>query len=444
MFHSRSFVLPFILILAGALLAGCAHNAKLDVAAGTGAHPELPAPNPSLIPTVHYARAIHWAAGAKPVAAQGLSVQAFARYLDHPRWVYVLPNGDVLVAESNGPTRPKDATGIRGWVMKKAMARAGAGVPSPNKIILLRDTNGDGVADERHVFLAGLHSPFGMTLVNHTLYVADTDALLAFHYKSGETQITSAPRKIVDLPAGPIDHHWTKNVIASPNDKLLYVTVGSNSNEGENGMTAERGRAAIWQIDPATGRHEIYASGLRNPNGMAWVAQPDGGRQLWTVVNERDELGGDLVPDYMTSVKKGGFYGWPYSYFGQHIDKRAPGSAPKLVARAIVPDYALGPHTASLGLAYSAGNALGSDFAPGMFVGQHGSWNRKPRSGYKVVFVPFAHGQPDGKPIDVLTGFLNSKGQAQGRPVGVTFDKHGDLLVADDVGNAIWRVSARH
>lgn len=426
---------------ASLVLSGCDSNATLPVSAGIGPQPSLPAPNKSIIPTVHIASAASWTADASPTAAPGLQVNAFARNLTHPRWLYVLPNGDVLVAETNAPKRPKDGTGLRGWVQHKIMSRAGATVKSPNRILLLRDTTGDGVADERHVFLSGLNSPFGMTLVGDTLYVADTDALLAFHYSAGTTQITAKPRKIVDLPAGPINHHWTKNVIASPDGKLLYVTVGSNSNIGENGITAERGRAAIWQIDPTTGRHQIYASGMRNPNGMAWVRGPTGDNQLWAVVNERDEIGGDLVPDYMTAVKQGAFYGWPYSYYGQHPDKRAPGNAPALVATAIAPDYALGAHTASLGLAYSESDSLGGPFASGMFVGQHGSWNRKPRSGYKVIHVPFADGQPDGPPADVLTGFIGQNDKARGRPVGVTFDKRGNLLVADDVGNAVWRVS---
>lgn len=423
------------------VLSGCGSNAKLQVSQGMGPHPTLPAPSESIIPTINIASASSWAANTRPTAAPGLQVNAFARGLSHPRWLYVLPNGDVLVAETNAPKRPQDGTGLRGWVQHKIMSRAGATVKSPNKIVLLRDTTGDGVADQRHVFLSGLNSPFGMALVGNTLYIADTDALLAFHYTAGTTQITSEPRKIVDLPAGPINHHWTKNVIASPDGKLLYVTVGSNSNVGENGMAVERGRAAIWQVDPATGRHAIYASGLRNPNGMAWVPGADGHQHLWTVVNERDEIGGDLVPDYMTAVKQGAFYGWPYSYYGQHIDKRAPGSAPALVAKAIPPDYALGAHTASLGLAYSPADALGGPFASGMFVGQHGSWNRKPRSGYKVIHVPFRDGQPSGQPNDVLTGFLSKDGKARGRPVGVAFDRSGNLLVADDVGNAIWRVS---
>lgn len=430
------------LLLSVVFLAACSNHARLSVDEGSGPNPQLPAPEQSLIPTVNIADAAPWTDDAKPIAAPGLQVNAFARGLEHPRWLYVLPDGDVLVAETNAPPRPKNATGIRGWVMKKIMARAGATVKSPNKILLLRDSNGDGIADQRYVFLQNLNSPFGMVLVGHTLYVADTDALLQFPYHSGETRIDQPGQKLASLPAGPIDHHWTKNVIASPDGKTLFVTVGSNSNIGENGMTAERGRAAIWAVDPATGAHRLYATGLRNPNGMAWAPGTNGTAQLWVVVNERDEIGSDLVPDYMTAVKDGAFYGWPYSYFGQHVDPRVHPQRPDLVAKAIKPDYALGPHTASLGLAYSAGNHLGAAYAGGMFIGQHGSWNRKPRSGYKVVFVPFAHGRPDAKPQNVLTGFLSADGRARGRPVGVAIDHSGDPLVADDVGNTIWRVSA--
>ena len=320
------------------------------------------------------------------------------------------------------------------------MKRAGAVTPSANRITLLRDTNGDGVADRSMPFIEGLHSPFGMQLVGNTLYVADTDAVLAFDYTPGADKISTPGRKVVALPAGPINHHWTKNLIASADGKKLYVTVGSNSNVAENGIAAEEGRAAIWEVDIATGAHRIFASGLRNPNGLAW--EPDTGA-LWTVVNERDELGSDLVPDYLTAVRDGAFYGWPYSYYGQHVDERVKPQDPERVAKAVVPDYALGPHTASLGLAWSgARNALPAAFASGMFVGQHGSWNRKPASGYKVIFVPFTNsGQPSGQPTDVLTGFLNDEGKARGRPVGVAMDGKGALLVADDVGNKVWRVT---
>jgi glucose/arabinose dehydrogenase len=321
--------------------------------------------------------------------------------------------------------------------MGLAMKRAGAGTPSANRITVLRDTDGDGVADLRSVLIAGLNSPFGMTLVDDTLYVAASDAVLKFPYATGDLRIAAAGAVATALPAGPINHHWTKNLIASADGRTLYVTVGSNSNIGERGMAVETGRAAIWQVDVASGVHRIFASGLRNPNGLAW-AEDTG--LLWTVVNERDEIGDELVPDYMTSVREGGFYGWPYSYYGQHVDARIRPPRPDLVAQAIVPDYALGSHTASLGLASSVGTALPAQFAHGMFIGQHGSWNRKALSGYKVIFVPFEHGMPAGKPIDVLTGFVNAKGEAYGRPVGVALDRKGALLVADDVGNAIWRV----
>ncbi|MBK1685152.1 PQQ-dependent sugar dehydrogenase [Rhodoferax fermentans] len=407
---------------------------------GFGPQPTLPAPEHALVPTVNIAPAIGWPAGAAPTPAPGTQVAAFASGLDHPRWLYVLPNGDVLVAETNAPPKPDDGKGIKGWVMGKVMQRAGAAVPSANRITLLRDTNGDGVADLRSVLIEGLNSPFGMALVGRTLYVANSDAVLGFPYTDGATQILAAGTKLVDLPAGPINHHWTKNLIASQDGSKLYVTVGSNSNVAERGMEAEAGRAAIWEVDIASAKQRLFATGLRNPNGLAW--EPSTGA-LWTVVNERDELGDDLVPDFLTSVSDGGFYGWPYSYFGQHVDSRVEPQRPDLVAKAKAPDYALGAHTASLGLAAATGNTLGQTFANGMFIGQHGSWNRRPHSGYKVVFVPFKSGQPAGDPVDVLTGFLNPEGKAQGRPVGVVLDKQGALLVADDVGNVVWRVSAK-
>ncbi|CAH0301663.1 PQQ-dependent sugar dehydrogenase [Pseudomonas brassicacearum] len=430
---------PHLLIVAlAAGLVACGESSTLQVSDGTGPAPKLPEPNKTLVPTVNIAEAIGWPQGAKPTPAQGLQVGAFAEGLDHPRWLYVLPNGDVLVAETNAPPKPDDAKGIRGWVMKKVMGRAGAGVPSPNRITLLRDANHDGIAETRTVFLENLNSPFGMTLVGNDLYVADTDRLIRFPYKDGDTQIKAQPTKVVDLPGGTINHHWTKNVIASRDGSKLYVTTGSNSNVAENGMEAEEGRAAIWEVDRASGNHRIFASGLRNPNGLAW--EPRSGA-LWTAVNERDEIGSDLVPDYITSVKDGAFYGWPYSYYGQNVDVRVEPQNPALVAKAIAPDYAVGPHTASLGLTFAEGSTLPAPFTEGAFVGQHGSWNRKPHSGYKVIFVPFNGGKPVGQPVDVLTGFLNADEKAQGRPVGVVIDKQGGLLVADDVGNKIWRVS---
>ncbi|MEP7298804.1 MAG: sorbosone dehydrogenase family protein [Burkholderiales bacterium] len=420
-------------------LAACGGVAQLPVSAGTGASPTLPAPTKTLLPMVNIAPAQGWAPGAMPTAASGTAVNPFAVGLEHPRWVYVLPNGDVLVAESNAPPRPEDAKGIRGWVMGLVMKRAGAAAQSANRITLLRDADGDGMAETRSVFIEDLTSPIGMALVGDTLYVANTNGIVAYPYAAGATHIAATGKHVTDLPGGPINHHWTKNIIASPDGRTLYATVGSNSNVGENGMLAEEGRAAIWQIDAATGTHRVFASGLRNPNGMAW--EPTTGA-LWTVANERDEIGSDLVPDYLTSVRDGGFYGWPYSYYGAHVDDRVQPQRPELVARAIAPDYALGPHTASLGLAAAAGNTLPARFASGMFIGQHGSWNRKPHSGYKVIFVPFTAGHPGGEPLDVLTGFLSGDGKANGRPVGVAIDKRGALLVADDVGNTIWRVSA--
>ncbi len=428
------------IIMIAVALAACGETATLPVSAGIGPRPTLPRPAPTLIPTVNIAPAIGWPTGTTPTAAAGVKVSAFAGGFDHPRWLYVLPNGDVLVAETNAPPKPHDATGIKGWVMKVVMKRAGAGVPSANRITLLRDTDGDGIADLRSVLLEGLHSPFGMTLIGANLYVANTDAIMRFPYVTGDTRITAPGVKLVDLPAGPINHHWTKSLIANPDGSKLYATVGSNSNVAERGMEVDAGRAAIWEIDLNRGTQRIFASGLRNPNGMAWEPQTGA---LWTVANERDELGSDLVPDYLTSVRDGGFYGWPYSYFGQHIDERVKPPRPDLVATAIAPDYALGAHTASLGLASSIGNTLPASFASGMFIGQHGSWNRRPHSGYKVIFVPFENGVAMGDPIDVLTGFLSADGKAFGRPVGVAIDKAGALLVADDVGNVVWRVSGK-
>jgi glucose/arabinose dehydrogenase len=424
-------------ILSLALLAGCGDSAKLPEQASIGPNPPMPEPTKTLIPTVNIATAKGWPNGEKPTPAPGLAVVAFGSGLDHPRWLAVLPNGDVLVAESNAPERPEEGKGIKGWIMKAVQKRAGAGVPSANRITLLRDADGDGVAETRTVFLKDLNSPFGMALIGNDFYVANADAVMRFTYEDGATQITTPGTKVADLPGGPINHHWTKNIIASKDGAKLYATVGSNSNVGENGLDKEEGRAAIHEIDLKTGQSRIFASGLRNPNGMGW--QPDT-NTLWTVANERDELGSDLVPDYLTSVKDGGFYGWPYSYWGQHVDDRVKPQNPDLVAKAIAPDYALGNHTASLGLTFSEGTLLPEQFRNGAFIGQHGSWNRKPRSGYKVIFVPFANGKPAGEAKDVLTGFVKDD-DALGRPVGVAIDRKGALLVADDVGNTIWRVT---
>src|SRR3954452_7784835 len=377
-----------------------------------GASPTLPAPQSSILPTVNIAPARGWPSGAKPVAANGMAVTAFATGLDHPRTVYVLPNGDVLVAESNAPPKPDDAKGIKGFIMKQVQKWAGAGVPSANRITLLRDADGDGTAEVRSVFLENLNSPFGMVLVGEDFYVANSDAIMKFPYQQGDTKITAPGTKLADLPAGTINHHWTKDLTASPDGSKLYATVGSHSNAAENGIAAGENRAAVLEVDRASGKWRVFASGLRNPNGPSF--QPQSGT-LWVTVNERDELGNDLVPDYMTSVQESGFYGWPYSYYGQHVDSRVQPQRPDLVAKAIAPDYALGAHTASLGLTFNTGNLFPQDMAGGAFVGQHGSWNRNPRAGYKVIFVPFANGKPSGKPRDVLTGFLSDSGEAQGR-----------------------------
>ncbi len=431
-------------VATGGVLQACGALPVSPAAVGFGPQPVLPAPQFSLLPTVNIAPARGWSPTAMPQAAAGTRVQRFAAGLDHPRWLYVLPNGDVLVAETNAPVRPDDVPGIKGWVMRLVMSRAGAGTPSANRITLLRDTDGDGIADQRSVLLSGLNSPFGMALVGDALYVANTDAVLRFPYHAGDLQISQPGTRVLDLPAGPINHHWTKNLIASADGHTLFVTVGSNSNVAENGLAAEEGRAAIWALDIATGAHRVFASGLRNPNGLAWTpGGPAGLPILWTVVNERDELGDDLVPDYLSAVRDGAFYGWPYSYFGAHPDSRAPAPGPGRITAAVVPDYALGAHTASLGLVASTGAKL-PGFGNGMFIGQHGSWNRRPHSGYKVVFVAFDGDHPaSAPPVDVLTGFLDADGHARGRPVGVALDRQGGLLVADDVGNMVWRVSAQ-
>lgn len=422
------------------VIVSCSQEANLPVSAGFGPDPVLPPPPKVFLPTVNIAPAKGWPNGEQPSAAEGLTVTAFADNLDHPRWVFVLPNGDVLVAESNAPPKPEDFKGVKGWLMKKAMKAAGSGGPSANRISLLRDGDGDGKAEFRSLFLSGLNSPFGMELIGNDFYVANTDSIVRFPYREGQTKITEPGVKIMDLPAGPINRHWTRNIIAGQDGKVLYATVGSNSNVGEKGLDKELGRAAIWQLDLESGRQRIFASGLRNPNGLAW--EPESG-VLWTTVNERDELGSDLVPDFLTSVQEDGFYGWPYSYFGGHLDLRVKPQRPDLVGKAIVPDYALGTHTACLGLASSRDAALAGQFNNGMFIGQHGSWNREPPSGYKVIFVPFHQGRPHGAPVDVLTGFLSKEGNALGRPVGVAVDKRGALLVADDVGNIIWRVAGQ-
>jgi len=422
-------------------LGGCSGGDSFDTQTQIGPNPNLPEPHQYLFPPMHLASVVGWKADEKPTVAAGLKVEALARDLEHPRSVYVLPNGDVLVVESKSPNiqpvkRPKDI--VMGWIESKATSTTSGGDKPSNRITLLRD-NGDGKPRTRSVFLDHLNSPFGVALVGSDFYVANTDGIMRYTYNTGDTAITTPGTLLTALPGGPIDHHWTKSLVASPDGALLYVGVGSNSNITENGMEAEKNRAAIWEVDRASGRWRIFASGLRNPNGLSF--EPQSGA-LWAVVNERDELGPDLVPDYLTSVKDGGFYGWPYSYYGQHLDPRVTPQRPDLVAKAIVPDYALSSHVAPLGLAFYAGDALPQKYRGGAFVGEHGSWDRKAFNGYKVVFVPFSGGQPSGKAEDVVTGFLNAKGEARGRPVGVAVDKSGALLVADDVGNTVWRVSA--
>ncbi len=423
--------------IACAMLPACGHSARFDIDNGTGVTPVLPQPTQTLIPTINVAGAVGWRNGEVPVAAPGLRVQQFAGGLDHPRWLHVLPNGDVLVAESNAPTNP--VGGIRGWFMKRFKKKAGGAVPSPDKITWLRDADGDGIAERRHTLLGDLHSPFGMAVVGDALFVANTDAIVRYAFEVGDSVIVDTGTTVAELPAGPINYHWTKSLLASADGRHLYVGVGSNSDHGERGLEHETGRAAVWRFEVSSGAGGVVASGLRNPVGLAW--HPVSGA-LWVAVNERDELGSDLVPDYLTRVHDGAFYGWPYSYFGGHLDERVKPQDVALVRTARVPDYALGAHTASLGLAWSAGAKLPAPFVNGMFIGQHGSWNRKPASGYRVVFVAFRDGEPYGTPIDVLTGFLGDDGKARGRPVGVSVHPSGALLVADDVGKSIWRVSA--
>jgi glucose/arabinose dehydrogenase len=425
----------FALTVAGLTLAGCDDTGG-DPRKQIGANPELPAVHQYLIPPIRIAQPVPWG-NDTPKVPQGLQVHALATGFVHPRSLYVLPNGDVLVVESNGPKapvfRPKDI--VTGWVQWFAGAKA----RDANRITLLRDTDGDGTPDVRTVFLDHLNSPFGVALVGHDLYVADTDAIVRYPYEDGETSITAPGVKLTDLPGGPIDHHWTKALVASPDGSRLYVGVGSNSNVAENGMEAERERAAIWEVDVKTGAHRIYASGVRNPTGLQF--EPETGK-LWAIANERDEIGPDLVPDYLTSVQDGGFYGWPYSYYGQHLDPRVKPQRPDLVSKAIVPDYALSSHVAPLGLAMSSDNGLPENYRGGAFVGEHGSWDRTPLNGYKVVFVPFSGGKPSGIAQDVVTGFLDADGHTHGRPVGLAVDRSGALLIADDVGNAVWRVSS--
>jgi glucose/arabinose dehydrogenase len=420
-------------------LAAC-NDDSFDPATQIGANPKLPEPQQYLFPPMRVASVVGWQAGETPSVAPGLKIQALATGLQHPRSLYVLPNGDVLVVESKAPglesvKRPKDL--VMHWV--ESMATSGGKTGPSNRISLLHDGNGDGVPDSRSIFLDHLNSPFGVALVGSDLYVANTDAIVRYPYKTGDAKITANGAVLTPLPGGPIDHHWTKSLVASRDGSRLYVGVGSNSNITENGMQAEKNRAAVWEVDRASGRWRIFASGLRNPNGLSW--EPETGA-LWVVVNERDELGPNLVPDYLTSVKDGAFYGWPYSYFGQHLDPRVHPQRPDLVAKAIAPDYALSSHVAPLGLAFNTGSGLPAAYAGGAFVGEHGSWNRRAFNGYKVIFVPFKDGRPSGKARDIVTGFLSSDNKARGRPVDLALDKTGALLIADDVGNTVWRVTA--
>lgn len=436
-FLSNAVVALIAVVMQLGSLTASAADSKSNIEFGPD--PQLPEPKSKLVPTMNVAPAKPWSQNEMPTVASGLKVSAYARGLNHPRWLYVLPNDDVLVAENNAPTKQDSGGGIKDAVKKKLQEKAGAATPSADRIVLLRGINQDGTAKIRTVFLQGLHSPFGMALVGNNFYVANTDAIVQFPYRASVMEVNDGATKIIDLPAGSLNHHWTKNIIASRDGSKLYVTVGSNSNIAENGFDQEEGRAAIHEVDLKTKQSRLYATGLRNPNGLAWNPQTG---LLWSTVNERDELGDNLVPDYMTSVRDGGFYGWPYSYFGANVDERVKPANPELVAKALKPDYALGAHTASLGLAFYEANALPKKYSGGAFVGQHGSWNRKPHSGYKVVFIPFVDGHPSGSPEDVLTGFLDENNNARGRPVGVAIDNTGALLVADDVGNAIWRVTA--
>ena len=415
-------------------------EARLSVEAVSGTNPQITAPREETLPMINVAEAVGWPEGEMPTPAEGLEVNLFAGDLDHPRWLLTLPNGDVLVAETASP--PREYSGISGWFERRLMTRAGAAVPSANRITLLRDIDEDGTADQRSVLLDaddGLNSPFGMALAGGYLYVANTDSLIRFPFEPGEVEIEEDAEKIVDLPANAPNNHWTRNVVAHPEDpNLLYVSVGSNSNIGEHGMAAEENRAAVLEVNVEDRDFRVFTAGMRNPVGLDW--EPDTGK-LYVVVNERDMLGGDLVPDYLSEVVFGGHYGWPGVYWGRYLDERVEPMTPRMVEYSRVPDYALGPHTASLGLEFADRARLGRRFSNGAFVGQHGSWNRSPVSGYKVVFVRFEDGRPVGEMIDVLTGFLNEDGEAMGRPVGVMTDRTGALLVADDVGNRIWRVS---
>lgn len=433
------FALAILVVIAGVVYLAWPDTARLDVDAVTGARPAITPPREQTLPTVKVADVVGWQNGAKPTPAPGLAAAAFASGLDHPRWLYELPNGDVLVAESNRPAGKSGGGGITGWVQGLLFKKAGAATPTANRITLLRDADGDGVAELKTAFLTGLNSPTGMALVGDSLFVANTDAVVRFPYQAGQTKITAAPATVARYPGG--GNHWARGLVASADGKRLYVSIGSASNIAENGLAVEKKRAMIIEVTPETGYWRVFGAGLRNPQGMAW--EPRSGR-LWTVVNERDMLGSDLAPDYLTSVTLGDNFGWPWYYWGGYPDTRVDPPNPELQQYSRRPDYALGAHVAALGLTFAQNARLGANFANGAFIGEHGSWNRKPVSGYKVVYVPFGdNGFPaaNAKPVDVLSGFLNKDGDAQGRPVGVIVDKAGALLVADDVGNVVWRVS---
>jgi len=434
--------------LALAPLAGCGPSQNIDPSQQVGPNPVLPEPREDLIAAVGVADNVGWKQGQTPTVPAGFHIAAMATGLSNPRNVLPLPNGDVLVVEtqrvgSEPIDRPKDP--IRDFIMSMAHGSgggsketAGASGGPPQRITLLRDADGDGKPELKTVLLDHLNSPFGIAVLNGALYVADTDAVLRFPFTPGQTRITAPGEKVIDLPGGLIDHHWTKSLTVSPDGSKLYVGVGSNSNIQERGPEAETNRAAIWEVDPKTGAYRVFASGLRNPNGLTFYP---GSNTLWTVVNERDELGPNLVPDYMTSVRDGAFYGWPWSYYGQHVDPRPRPQRPDMVAKAIPPDYALSSHVAALGLAFYTGSSFPGLFRGGAFVGEHGSWNRTELNGYKVVFIRFAGGRPMGKPMTFVNGFIGPDGKARGRPVGVAVDRTGALLIADDVGNTVWRVS---
>ncbi|WP_395623163.1 PQQ-dependent sugar dehydrogenase [Sphingomonas daechungensis] len=423
--------------LVAASLAGCS-DPDFDDNTQIGPNPVLPKPTQFLIPPMNVAAGTGWSAGQKPTVANGLEIQPLATGLHHPRFVYVLPNGDILAVQSAPPgepvKRPKDL--IFGFVIGKADNLGG---PSPkSEISLIRDANGDGKLELQTTLLDNLNAPFGVTWVDGTLYVANTDGVVAYPFAPGQTKVSGPGRMLTPLPAGVINHHWTKSLVASPDGSKLYATVGSNSNIVENGFDAELGRAAVWEIDRKTGLAREFATGLRNPNSPSFYP---GTNTFYVVVNERDELGAHLVPDYLTSVRDGGFYGWPYSYYGRHLDPRVRPQNPAKVASAILPDYALGSHVAPLGLTFYTGDLL-PQFKGGAFIGEHGSLDRRKFYGYKVVYVPFAGGKPSGKAVDVVTGFLDAKNKRTlGRPVGVAVDRFGALLIADDVGNAVWRVT---